>query len=59
MSGVITASLTGERLLALPKGQTVASMLRGSQRSAISPGEEAGIYKLRVRSGERYALRFE
>ena len=58
-NAIITASLNGEHLLALPNGQTVASTLRSNQRSALSPGEEAGTYKLRVRNGESYALRFE
>jgi alpha-L-fucosidase 2 len=56
---VIIASQSGERLLALPKGQKVASMLRSSQHMAISPGKTAGTYRLRMQRGERCVLRFD
>ena len=56
---VILASQSGERLLALPKGQSTVSMLRSSQRSAISPGDDVGTYRLHVQRGERYVIHFD
>lgn len=54
----MVAALDREHVIAAPKGQTIARVREERHRSALHPGEEPGMYRLRAKAGETYTLQF-
>ncbi len=54
----LVATLDGQRTLAVPRGQRIASVQQRQHRSSLSSADENGLYHLQVKRGETYTLQF-